>query len=74
MDEIEDILILSVDSPVELWVDLGASFHCTPQREVMENFVSGEFGKVLLVDDEPLDIMANGDVQVKLPNNVIWKM
>ena len=40
----------------------------------MENFVSGEFGKVLLVDDEPLDIMANGDVQVKLPNNVIWKM
>ncbi|KAE8682957.1 AGC (cAMP-dependent, cGMP-dependent and protein kinase C) kinase family protein, putative isoform 1 [Hibiscus syriacus] len=36
--------------------ETGASFHSTPCREIMENYINGDFGKVHLVDDETLKI------------------
>ncbi|KAE8686500.1 cytochrome P450 71A9-like [Hibiscus syriacus] len=57
-EETGDAMILSVNSPIESWIlDSGASFHSTPCREIMENYVSGDFGKVHLADDETLKIL-----------------
>ncbi|KAE8711123.1 hypothetical protein F3Y22_tig00110303pilonHSYRG00264 [Hibiscus syriacus] len=52
----------------------GASFHSTPCREIMENYVSGDFGKVHLADDETLKIVGKGDIRLKLPNQTTWKL
>ena len=60
-DEIYDALILSIDSPIESWIlDSGPSFHYTSQREIMDNYIGGDFGKVYLDDDEPLKIVVRG--------------
>ncbi|KAE8695859.1 U-box domain-containing protein 31 [Hibiscus syriacus] len=57
-EETGDAMILSVNSPIESWIlDSGASFHSTPCREIMENYVSGDFGKVHLANDETLKIL-----------------
>ncbi|KAE8691518.1 Vacuolar-sorting receptor 1 [Hibiscus syriacus] len=57
-EETSDAMILSVNSPIESWIlDSGASFHSTPCQEIMENYVSGDFGKVHLSDDETLKIL-----------------
>ena len=55
-------------------MDSGASFHSCPSREVMENYISGNFGMVYLADDEPLKIVAKGDVRVKTWNGLVWKL
>ncbi|KAL5849218.1 hypothetical protein ACOSQ4_007231 [Xanthoceras sorbifolium] len=74
-EEAGDAMILSVNSPIESWIlDSGASFHATPCREIMENYVSGNFGKVHLADDETLKIVGKGDIQLKLPNGSTWKL
>ncbi|KAL5823817.1 hypothetical protein ACOSQ4_021717 [Xanthoceras sorbifolium] len=68
-------MILSVNNPIESWIlDSGASFHATPCREIMENYVSGNFGKVHLADDETLKIVGKGDIRLKLPNGSTWKL
>ncbi|KAE8708014.1 E3 ubiquitin-protein ligase SINAT3 [Hibiscus syriacus] len=42
IEETGDAMILIVNSPTKLCIlDLGASFHSTPCREIMENYVSG---------------------------------
>ena len=47
IEEIQDVLLLAVDSPLDDWVlDSGASFHTTPHREIIHNYVAGDFGKV----------------------------
>ncbi|KAE8659940.1 hypothetical protein F3Y22_tig00116959pilonHSYRG00039 [Hibiscus syriacus] len=51
-----------------------ASFHSTPCQEIMENYVSGDFGKVHLADDETLKIVGKGDIRLKLPNQTTWKL
>lgn len=74
-EEAGDAMILSINSPIESWIlDSGASFHSTPCREIMENYVSGDFGKVHLADDEALKIVGKGDVRLKLPNGTAWKL
>ncbi|KAL5758246.1 hypothetical protein ACOSP7_020857 [Xanthoceras sorbifolium] len=74
-EEAGDAMILSVNSPIESWIlDSGASFHATPCREIMENYVSGNFGKVHLADDETLKIVGKGDILLKLPNGSTWKL
>ena len=46
-DEVRDALILSVDNSCDSWVlDLGASFHTTSQRDVLENYVVKNHGKI----------------------------
>jgi hypothetical protein len=48
---VQDALLLSVDSPLDSWVlDLGASFHTTTIREILENYVAGDFEKAYLAD------------------------
>jgi len=70
-----DALICSVDSPVESWIlDSGASFHSTPSKELLHNYVAGNFGKVYLADDEPLDIMGKGEVHIKTAQGMLWKL
>ncbi|KAE8718794.1 cytochrome P450 71A9-like [Hibiscus syriacus] len=70
-----DAMIISVNSPIESWIlDSGASFHSTPCQEIMENYVSGDFGKVHLADDETLKIVGKGDIRLKLPNQTTWKL
>ena len=74
-EEAGDAMILSVNSPIESWIlDSGASFHATPCQEIMENYVSGDFGKVHLADDETLKIVRKGDIILKLPNQTTWKL
>ena len=74
-EEAGDAMILSVNSPIESWIlDSGASFHATPCQEIMENYVSGDFGKVHLADDETLKIIGKGDIILKLPNHTTWKL
>ena len=74
-EEAGDAMILSINSPVESWIlDSGASFHSTSCQEIMENYVSGDFGKVHLANDETLKIVGKGDVRVKLPNWTTWKL
>ena len=73
--EVGDAMILSVNRPIESWIlDSGASFHATPCQEIMENYVSGDFGKVHLADDETLKIVGKGDIRLKLPNQTTWKL
>ncbi|KAL5826235.1 hypothetical protein ACOSQ4_018032 [Xanthoceras sorbifolium] len=74
-EEAGDAMILSVNSPIESWIlDSGASFHATPCREIMGNYVNGNFGKVHLADDETLKIVGKGDIRLKLPNGSTWKL
>ncbi|KAE8673187.1 hypothetical protein F3Y22_tig00111807pilonHSYRG00005 [Hibiscus syriacus] len=74
-EETGDAMILSVNSPIESWIlDSGASFHSTPCREIMENYVNGDFGKVHLADDETLKIVGKGDIRLKLPNQTTWTL
>ena len=75
IEEAGDDMILSVNSPIESWIlDSGASFHATPCQEIMENYVSGDFGKVHLADDETLKIVGKGDIRLKFPNQTTWKL
>ena len=72
-DEVQDALLLAIDSPLDDWVlDLGVSFHTTPHQEIIQNYVEGDFGKVFLVDGDALDVVGMGDVQIILPNGSVW--
>ena len=53
-------------------MDSGASFHTTPHREIIQNYVTGDFGKVYLADGSALDVVDMGDVRILLPNGSIW--
>ena len=53
VEDIGDALILSVNIPVESWIlDSGASFHSSTNKELFQNFKSGNFGKVYLADNK----------------------
>nr|CAN76388.1 hypothetical protein VITISV_037906 [Vitis vinifera] len=72
-EEVLDALLLAVDSPLDDWVlDSGASFHTTPYREIIQNYVAGDFGKVYLADGSTLDVVGIGDVRISLPNGSVW--
>ncbi|KAG6529732.1 hypothetical protein ZIOFF_011946 [Zingiber officinale] len=74
-EEVQDALLLSIDGPIDSWVlDSGASFHTTAQREILENFVVGNHGKVYLADGEPLDIVGIESIHLKMSNGVVWKI
>ncbi|RVW52843.1 Retrovirus-related Pol polyprotein from transposon TNT 1-94 [Vitis vinifera] len=72
-EKVHDALLLAVDSPLDDWVlDLGVSFHTTPHREIIQNYVVGDFGKVYLADGSTLDVVGMGDVRISLPNGFVW--
>ena len=53
-------------------MDSGASFHTTPHREIIQNYVAGNFGKVYLADGSALEVVGMGDVRILLPNGSVW--
>ena len=62
-EEIQDALLLAVDSPLDDWVlDSGASFHTIQQREIIQNYVASNFGKMYLANGTALDVISMGDV------------
>ena len=62
-EEVHDALLLAIDSPLDDWVlDSGASFHTIPHREIIQNYVASDFGKVYLADGSALDVVGIGDV------------
>ena len=64
---LQDALILSLDNTIDYWVvDSGVSCHATPDRKFFHDYVQGDFGHVLLGDDEPCKIVGKGKVQIKL--------
>ena len=72
---VQDALMLSVNSPIKSWIlDTGASFHSTSCKKSLQNYVAGNFGKVYSADDEPLDIVGKGEVQLKTVNGTVWKL
>ena len=69
---VQDALMLSVNSPIESWIlDSGASFHSTSCKKSLQNYVAGNFRKVYLTDDEPLDIVGKGEIHLKTVNETI---
>ena len=71
-EKVHDALLLVVDSPLDDWVlDLGASFHTTPHREIIQNYVVDDFGKVYLAYGTALDVVGMGDVCILLPNGFV---
>nr|CAN80650.1 hypothetical protein VITISV_022906 [Vitis vinifera] len=72
-EEVQDALLLTVDSPLDDWVlDSGTSFHTIPHREIIQNYIAGDFGKVYLADGSALDVVGLGDVRISLPNGSVW--
>ena len=53
-------------------MDSGASFHTTPHREIIQNYVTGNFGKVYLADGSALDVVDIGNVRILFPNGSVW--
>ncbi|RVW38125.1 Retrovirus-related Pol polyprotein from transposon TNT 1-94 [Vitis vinifera] len=43
-----------------------------PHREIIQNYVAGDFGKVYLADGSALDVVGLGDVRISLPNGSVW--
>jgi hypothetical protein len=73
--EVYDSLLLSIESPLDSWVlDLRASFHTTPIRKVLKNYMAGDFGKVYLIDGTALDVVGLGDVRIRVHSDSVWKM
>ena len=65
-DVLQDALILSFKNVTDSWVvDLGASFHATPDKKYFHDYVQGDFGQVHLGDDKPCKIVGMGKVLVK---------
>ena len=73
--EFDDALICSLDSFVDSWVmDSSASFHTTPSKELLSNYVSGRFGKVYLADGKPLDNVGRGDIDIRTSSGTLWTL
>ena len=54
-------LILALDNTSDYWVvDSGASCHAIAHRKFFHDYVQGDFGNVLLGDDEPCKIVGMG--------------
>ena len=57
-DVLQDALILALDNTSDYWVvDSGASCHATPHRKFFYDYVQGDFGHVLLGDDEHVKLL-----------------
>lgn len=71
-EEVYDALILFDDSPLDSWaLNSGASFHTTVIRQVLENYVAGDFRKVYLADGSTLDIVGMCDVRIRVHNDSV---
>ena len=72
-DVLQDALILSFENVIDSCVlELGASFHATPDKKYFHDYVQGYFGQVCLGDDKPYKIFGMGKVLVKKQNGKLW--
>nr|KYP54467.1 Retrovirus-related Pol polyprotein from transposon TNT 1-94 [Cajanus cajan] len=55
-------------------MDSGASFHASPYKDSMKNFIIGNFGKVRLIDDEALNIVGMGDINLRTFAGTVWTL
>ena len=70
---LQDALILALDNTSDYWVVyLGYSCHATPHKKFFHDYAQGDFGLVLLGDDEPCKIVGKGKVHIKLNNVSEW--
>ena len=53
-------------------MDSGDSFHTTPHREIIQNYVAGDFVTMYLADGLALDVVGMGDVRILLPDGSVW--
>ena len=64
-----------MDSSIESWIlDLGASFHSSPNKELFWNFKSGNFEKVYLANNKDFEIKGKGDVCIKTKVENQWTL
>lgn len=74
-EDIPDAFLLPVDSLIDSWVlNLGASFHPTAHREIMENYVAVNHRKIYLADGEHWYIVGLRDIRLKMSKVHIWKI
>ena len=71
---LQDPLILALDNISDYWVVDSSSCHDTPHRKLFHDYVEGDFGHVLLGDDEPHKIVGKGKVRIKLNNGNDWPL
>ena len=70
---VQDALVPTLDNTSDYWVVYsGDSCHATPHGKFFHDYVLGDFGHVLLGDDEPCKIVGMGKVRVKLNNGNEW--
>ena len=70
---LQDALILALDNTSDYWVvDSGDLYHATPHRKFFHDYVQGDFGHVILGDDEPCKIVGMGKVHINLNNGIEW--
>ena len=50
------------------------SFHATPHRKFIHDYVPGDLGHVLFGDNEPCKIVGMGKVHIKLNNGNEWML
>ena len=53
-------------------MDFGLRSYTTSHREIIQNYVAGDFGKVYLADSIALDVVGMEDVRILLPNGSVW--
>ena len=59
----------------DLWfIDSGASFHCTPQREAFSDYSEGQFGKAVVGNGQSCPIVGKGTVKIKIPGRGYLKL
>ena len=74
-DVLQDALIIALDNTSDYQaIELGASCHATPHRKLFHDYVQGDFGHVLLGDDEPYKIVGKGKVRITLNNGSEWML
>ena len=62
-----------MDSQIESCIlDSCASFHSSPNKELLQNFKSESFKKVYLADDKDLEIEGKEDVCIKTSTENQW--
>jgi len=55
-------------------MDSCASFHTTPSKDLLSNYISGRFGKVYLAHGKSLDIVGRGDIDIKTSSGSLWTL
>ena len=50
------------------------SFHTTPSKDLLSNYIFGRFGKVYLADGKSLEIIGRGDIDIKTSSGSLWTL